>query len=386
MTEYFNGIKYFIVGAGFYGSVIAERIANDLGEQVTVIEQRNHIGGNSYSEENPETGIEVHKYGSHIFHTSNETVWNYINQFCAFNDYQHRVFASFDNHLFPIPINLQTINDFYGLHLESAEAEIFLKKESAKEHITKPKNFEEKAIAQIGRPLYEAFIKSYTIKQWEKDPKDLSTSIINRLPIRTNTNDLYFDDPLQGIPIEGYKQTFNNLLNHKNIHILLKTAFVNVRNMIPNDALLIYTGPIDEFYDCKYGLLGWRTSDFECAVINKADYQGSAVINYPELKYPYTRIHEFKHYHPERNYPDNQTVIFKEYPRSVSKKEIPFYPVHTKEDDDILMQYQNEAKRETNVIFGGRLGTYSYLNMDRVIGNALEMYRHIKQRDRVHEK
>lgn len=258
----FKNLKYLVVGSGFFGSVIAERIANNLNEQVVVIDKRNHLGGNCFSEFDDETGIEFHKYGTHIFHTSNGKVWKYINNFTSFNKYHHQVLTTYKNKVYQMPINLETINSFYNINLKPYEVDDCLKSEINKEKIDNPRNLEEKAISQIGRPLYEAFIKGYTQKQWQKDPKKLPASIIDRLPFKKNYGDNYYFDLWQGIPINGYSQIFKRMLDHRNIDLHLNTDFFNIRDKIPPYCLIIYSGPIDRFFDYKFGKFEWRSLEF----------------------------------------------------------------------------------------------------------------------------
>jgi len=369
-----ENIKYLVVGAGFFGSVIAERIAEDKGERVVVIDKRDHIGGTSYSESDRETGIEYHKYGSHIFHTSIEDVWKYINRFDKFNSYRHKVLTSYDKKIYQMPINLETINAFYGVSLQPSEAEKFIKSEVEKENIKTPTNLEDKAISLIGRPLYEAFIKGYTIKHWGTDPKNLPPEIITRLPVRFHYKSDYFDDPWQGIPIEGYGQLFQRMLTHKNIDLYTNTDFFSIRHLIPSDCCIIYTGRVDQFFGYKHGELGWRTLSFEREVYQFDDYQGTAVMNYAEGSIPYTRTHEFKHLHEERNYSRERTLIFREYSKEPAKDDDPYYPMNTPTDKDIHAKYQEEIEKNENVIFGGRLAEYRYLNMDQTIASALKTY------------
>ena len=283
--------KYVVVGSGFYGSTIAERIANDLNEKVLVIEKRSHIGGNSYSKIDAETGIECHEYGSHIFHTSHKQVWDYINGFCGFNNYRHKVLTQYQTKLYQIPINLNTINIFYGKNLKPFEIDAFLQTEIKKDRVTEAANFEEKAISLVGRPLYEAFIKGYTLKQWGINPKNLPASIIERLPVYKNYCSDYFTDPYQGIPLDGYSAVFERMLEHKNIEVLLNTDYFDVKQCIADNSLVIYTGAIDRFFDYKYGRLSWRALRFEKEVHKVDDCQGIAVINYAEENIPYTRSH-----------------------------------------------------------------------------------------------
>lgn len=370
----FSKFHYVVVGAGFFGATVAERIANDLKMPVLLLESRQHIGGNSYSEVDAATEIDIHKYGSHIFHTSNKAVWDYVNQFASFNHYQHKVLIRCEDQVFFMPINLDTINRYYNLRLGPAEAKEFLAAEAAKTTISLPRNFEEKAISQIGRPLYEAFIRGYTVKQWGRSPSELPASIIDRLPIRTNYTFNYFDDPFQGIPTHGYGQLFAKMLESPLIELRLKTDYFKLKGVIPTTAIIIYTGAIDHFFDYRFGELAWRSLRFEEEVHAVDDFQGTAVVNYADEFVPFTRIHEFKHYHPERDNCPGKTLICKEYPDSFCRGKEPFYPVRREEDILKLKQYLNEAKKTPNVIFGGRLGTYRYSNMDQTISEALALY------------
>jgi len=369
-----DNLKYLVVGAGFFGSVIAERIAADNGERVVVIDKRDHIGGASFSEIDGETGIEYHKYGSHIFHTSMEEVWNYMNRFCSFNTYRHKVLTNYDKKIYQIPINLETINSFYGINLTPIEAEEFLRREINKENIVNPANLEDRAISLIGRPLYEAFIKGYTIKHWGTDPRKLPADIITRLPVRFNYKSDYFDDPWQGIPKQGYGELFRSLLAHQNIDLYLNTDYFEIRHLVPEACCIIYTGRLDQFFDYKHGVLGWRTLQFEREVYQVDDFQGTSVMNYAEASVPYTRTHEFKHLHEEREYPDKNTLVFREYAKDLTTGDDPYYPVNTLEDEEMLSKYRREALELNNVIFGGRLAEYQYLNMDQTIASALKIY------------
>lgn len=366
-------MNILITGSGFFGSVLAERIAADAGQPVTVIDRRNHIGGNCWSEMDMQTGVEYHKYGSHIFHTSNPTVWKYISGFTQFNDYRHTVWTSYRNNVYSMPINLGTINAYYGKNLTPAEARAFIIAEAEGENINTPQNLEDKAISLIGRPLYEAFIRGYTIKQWEKDPRELSAHIITRLPVRYTYNNRYFADTHEGIPLEGYGAIFKKMLAHPNITVRLNTDFSTLRPLDAN-TLLCWTGAIDEFFNYRLGRLEWRTVDFEMERPDTPDFQGTSVMNYADVDVPYTRIHEFKHYHPER--PDTgSTLIFKEYSRFAQEGDEPYYPVDTLNNRELFAKYQELAKHETpNVIFGGRLGHYKYYDMDNAIEAALRCY------------
>ena len=365
--------KFLIVGAGFFGAVIAERLANVLGRQVTVIDRRNHIGGNCYSARHPETGIEYHVYGTHIFHTSNPVVWKYINRFTEFNGYYHQVLSTYKDRVYQMPINLETINSFYGLNLKPYEVEGFLAKEIEKEGIEDPGNFEEKAISLIGRPLYEAFIKGYTLKQWQKHPRDLPAAILTRLPFRTSYNESYFHDKWQGIPEGGFTALFEKMLAHEKISVHLDTDFFAIRDKIPQDTCIIYSGPIDRFFDYKFGRLEWRTLDFVQEVVNVPDYQGTSVMNYAEESVPFTRIHEPRHLHPERGYAEDKTLIIREYSRIDDGTE-PYYPINDEKNQELLGKYHAEAAKVPNVFFSGRLGEYKYLDMHQTIENALTLF------------
>ena len=267
-----SNYKYMIVGSGFYGSVVARRIAEELKEKVLVIEKRNHIGGNSYAHIDEKTRIEVHDYGSHIFHTSDENVWNFLKRFTELNDYRHTVYSNYKNVVYSLPINLHTINQFFQKDLSPTEAEELINKEVEVVKIFYPKNLEEKAISLIGRSLYEAFIKGYTKKQWSKDPKDLVPEIITRLPVRFNYNNSYFNDKYQGIPKNGYEKMFQKILDHQNIELKLNTDFKNIRNDISSECKVIYTGPIDEFFNYKFGRLPYRSLKFKFETYNKEFY------------------------------------------------------------------------------------------------------------------
>lgn len=369
----FSNLKYLIVGAGFFGSVIAERIANDKNESVLVVDRRDHYGGNSFSEVDLETGIEYHKYGTHIFHTSKPRVWEYVNRFTSFNGYRHQVLAFYKNKVYQMPINLETINSFFELNLRPFQVEEFLRSEIQSEKITTPHNLEEKAISLIGRELYEAFIKGYTIKQWETDPRQLPPQIIERLPVRKNYDENYYFDQWQGIPSQEYSAIFKKMLCHKNIDLRLNIDYFEIRNNLPESCLIVYTGPIDRFFDYRFGKLAWRTLHFEKEVLDVEDYQGTSVMNYPELSVPYVRIHEPRHLHPERDYSKRKTVIFKEFPKS-SEGDHPYYPVNTQDNQNILLKYLEEKRTRPNVIIGGRLGDYKYYDMDQVIALALDVY------------
>lgn len=369
-----QGLNYLVVGAGFFGAVVAERIAAELGERVLIVEKRTHPGGNSYAENDPETEIECHIYGSHIFHTSDQNTWNYVNRFTSFNSYRHKVLTLYQNRVYQMPINLATINSFYGVNLTPSEARSFIISEIGKERIANPENLEEKAVSLVGRPLYEAFVKGYTVKQWETDPLRLPADIITRLPFRFSYKSDYFNDPWQGIPLDGYAALFRRILDHPNIELCLNTDFFAIRDRIPSTCRVIFTGPVDAFFGYRFGQLGWRTLRFEKEVLDVGDYQGTSVMNYADAAIPFTRIHEFRHYHEERPYPDDRTVIFREFSRTASAADDPFYPINTPEDREMLARYEVAAAAHPNVLFGGRLGRYAYLDMDKAIASALETF------------
>jgi len=363
---------YLIVGAGFYGAVFAERLSTVLGAKVLVVDKRNHIGGNCYSKRDSETGIEFHKYGTHIFHTSDPKVWEYITQFTEFNGYHHQVLTTYKNRVFQMPINLETINTFYGKNLTPTEAEEFMKQEAAKERIGNPKSLEAKAISLIGRPLYEAFIRGYTYKQWGIDPKQLPASIIGRLPIRYTYREDYFNNcRWQGIPLDGYTAIFEKLLSNPNITVKTNCDYFEAKDELAPKKMTIYTGPLDRYFNFKFGRLQWRSIRLERENLNLKDYQGTSVMNYAEESVPFTRIHEPRHLHPEkeREYSAEKTIIFREF--SERAEADPFYPINSTENKTLLKKYQELAKAEKGVLFGGRLGDYAYYDMDMTIGAAL---------------
>ncbi len=368
-----NDYRLVIVGAGFCGATIAYKVAGELGLPVLVLERRSHIGGNAFSKVDGETGIEYHQYGSHLFHTSNETVWKFINRFSSFNNYRHRVFARHLGRTYTIPINLMTINRYFGEDLDPAGARAFIAEQAAAEKIETPRNFEEKAVSQIGRPLYEAFIKGYTAKQWETDPAALPAEIIARLPVRFSFNDFYFSDLYEGLPTEGYAAIFDKMLAHPLIEVVKDCDYFDVRGKLDARTLCVYTGPVDRYFDYKFGELGWRTLDFETERLAIEDFQGAAVVNYPDADARFTRIHEFRHLHPERRYGD-RTLIMREYSRFAKRDDEPYYPIGRQDDKRRYGQYKKLADAEANVFFAGRLGTYRYLDMHQAIGAALHLY------------
>ncbi|HET8561084.1 MAG TPA: UDP-galactopyranose mutase [Marmoricola sp.] len=364
-----------VVGSGFFGLTIAERCASQLGLKVLVLERRHHIGGNAYSEPDPETGIEVHVYGAHLFHTSNKRVWEYVNQFTEFTGYQHRVYSNHNGQVYPLPINLGTINQFFDAAYTPDEARALIKEQSSELGDKVPENFVEKGVSLIGRPLYEAFIAHYTAKQWQTDPEKLSADIISRLPVRYTYNNRYFNDTYEGLPVDGYTAWLERMAAHDNIEVRLDTNFFDVADDYKGKVPIVYTGPVDEYFGYSEGELSWRTLDFEREVLPTGDFQGTSVMNYPDEDVEFTRIHEFRHFHPERtHYPADRTVIMREYSRFAGEGDEPYYPVNTAEDREKLLKYRDLARREPMVLFGGRLGTYKYLDMHMAIGSALSMF------------
>lgn len=374
----FAGYDLIVVGSGFFGLTVAERAAAELGKKVLVLERRHHIGGNAYSEAEPETGIEVHRYGAHLFHTSNKRVWEYVNRFTSFTGYQHRVFAKVKDQVYSFPMNLGLINEFFGKSHTPDEARELIAKQSSEFETANAQNLEEKAISLVGRPLYEAFIRGYTAKQWENDPKNLGADIITRLPVRYTFDNRYFNDTYEGLPVDGYTAWLEKMAEHENIEVRLNVDYFDVREHIPAGTPTVYTGPLDRYFGYSEGRFSWRTVDFESEVVETGDFQGTSVVNYNDEEVPYTRIIEFRHFHPERkHYPNDKTVVFREYSRFAGEADEPYYPINTPENREKLEAYRELAKAEAkdkNVLFGGRLGTYKYLDMHMAIGSALSAF------------
>ncbi|WP_067475491.1 UDP-galactopyranose mutase [Actinomadura hibisca] len=365
-------VDLVVVGSGFFGLTVAERCAADLGLRVLVLERRSHLGGNAYSEAEPETGIEIHRYGAHLFHTSNERVWEYANRFTAFTGYRHRVYSTFKGRVYPMPINLGTICSYFERAFTPDQARALIAEQAAE--VRDPANLEEKAISLIGRPLYEAFVRGYTAKQWQTDPRELPASIITRLPVRYTFDNRYFNDVHEGLPVDGYTAWLERMADHPNIEVRLDTDFFDLRDELVGTVPVVYTGPLDQYFGYAEGELGWRTLDFETEVVPTGDYQGTPVMNYADEDVPYTRIHEFRHFHPERaHYPADKTVIMREFSRAATRGDEPYYPINTAADRDRLLRYRELARREDGVLFGGRLGTYQYLDMHMAIASALGM-------------
>ncbi len=367
-----------VVGSGFFGLTVADRCARELGLTVQVIDRRDHLGGNAYSEFEPQTGIEVHRYGAHLFHTSNTRVWEYVNRFTTFTNYQHRVYTTHRGEVFPMPINLGTINQYNRSAFTPDEARAWVAKHASSLR-GEPGNLEEKAISLIGEPLYNAFIKGYTAKQWQTDPRELGADIISRLPVRYTYDNRYFSDTYEGLPTDGYTAWLERMVDHPNIALSLATDFFDTTQPWNKEATvgqlpIVFTGPVDRYFDFAHGELSWRTLDFESEVVPIGDFQGTSVMNYADPDVPFTRIHEFRHFHPERDYPTDATVIMREFSRFADRSDEPYYPVNAAQDRERLLAYRDLARGEKDVVFGGRLGTYQYLDMHMAIASALNTF------------
>ncbi|MCY7276169.1 MAG: UDP-galactopyranose mutase [Phormidesmis sp. CAN_BIN44] len=362
---------YLIVGAGFAGSILAERLANQSGKKVLIVDIRNHIGGNAYDHYN-EAGILVHKYGPHIFHTNSRDVFEYLSHFTEWRRYEHRVLASVDGQLVPIPINLDTINKLYGLKLNSFELEKFF--ESVAEPKDSIRTSEDVVVSKVGRELYEKFFRNYTRKQWGIDPSELDKSVTARVPTRTNRDDRYFTDTYQAMPLHGFTRMFENLLNHPNIKVMLNTDYREIRDIIPFKQM-IYTGPVDQFFDYRFGKLPYRSLDFKHETLNESVHQSAPVVNYPN-EHLYTRITEFKYLTGQEH---SKTSIVYEFPKAEGD---PYYPVPRPENAELYKKYKALADAAPNVEFVGRLATYKYYNMDQVVAQALAVYAKLSDRTR----
>jgi UDP-galactopyranose mutase len=366
-----------VVGAGFFGLTVAERVASQLGRRVLVLDRRDHIGGNAYSEPDPETGIEVHRYGTHLFHTSSDLVWRYASLFTTFTHYRHRVFTTHAGQIYPLPINLGTLCQYFGHSFSPSQARALIKEQAGEMAGRYPRNLEEKAISLIGRPLYEAFIQGYTKKQWQTDPRDLPAAVIARLPVRYTFDNRYFSDTYEGLPVNGYTAWLNRMAEHPNIEVRLSVDYRDIHSELPARLPTVMTGPIDRYFGYAAGALSWRTLDFERMVLPVGDFQGTSVMNYADEDVPFTRIHEFRHLHPERTYSREKTVIVREFSRLAREGDEPYYPVNTAQDRARLEHYRKMAAREAQdrlVFFGGRLGTYQYLDMHMAIASGLRMF------------
>jgi UDP-galactopyranose mutase len=357
---------YLVVGAGFAGSVIAERLANRAGKKVLLVDKRNHIGGNTYDYYDKE-GILVHKYGPHIFHTNSKEVFDYLGQFTDWRSYEHRVLASVDGMLVPIPINLNTINQLYGMQISASEMEEFLSSRAEKKiHVL---TAEDVVLSKVGKELYEKFFKGYTKKQWDLDPSELDATVTARIPTRFNRDNRYFTDTYQAMPLQGYTKLFENMLSHPNIKVMLNTDYKEIEDAIPFRKM-IYTGPIDYFFDYCYGKLPYRSIEFKFETHEKEVFQPTGTINFPN-EHPYTRVTEFKYLTGQKH---PKTSVVYEFPKADGD---PYYPVPRPENAEIYRKYQLLAAELTNVHFVGRLATYKYYNMDQVVAQSLTLFKKI---------
>ena len=359
---------YLIVGAGFAGSVLAERLATQANKKVLIIDKREHIAGNAYDYYNKD-GILIHKYGPHIFHTNAKEVFEYLGQFTPWRPYEHKVLASVDGQLVPIPINLNTINQLYGLNLNSAEVETFFA--SKAEKVAGVKTSEDVVVSKVGRELYEKFFRGYTRKMWDLDPSELDASVTARVPTRTNRDERYFTYTYQAMPLYGYTHMFQNMLSHKNIKVMLNTDYKEIIDFIPYKNL-IFTGPVDEYFNYCYGKLPYRSLEFKFETVDQEVFQPTGTVNYPNEQL-YTRITDFKYLTGQKH--EKTTVVY-EYPKAEGD---PYYPVPRPENAELYKKYQQLAATMTNTYFVGRLATYKYYNMDQVVAQALTMFKKIMQ-------
>ena len=364
---------YLIVGAGFAGSVLAERLATQANKKVLIVDKRSHIGGNAFDFYNDD-GILVHKYGPHIFHTNSRDIFTYLGQFTAWRPYEHKVLASVDGMLVPIPINLNTINSLYGLQLNAEQVDSFLQSRAEKKD--RVLTSEDAVVCKVGRELYEKFFKGYTRKQWNLDPSELDASVTSRIPTRNNRDDRYFTDTYQAMPLHGYTRMFEKMLAHENIKIMLNTDYKEIIDTIPYQEM-IYTGPIDYYFDYCYGKLPYRSLEFRFETHNKEQYQATGTVNYPNENL-YTRVTEFKYLTGQCN---SKTTIVYEYPMDEGD---PYYPVPRPENAELFKKYQLLAEDQTNVHFAGRLATYKYYNMDQVVAQALTLFKKLQGRKENH--
>ncbi|MEL6646093.1 MAG: UDP-galactopyranose mutase [Pseudomonadota bacterium] len=362
------GQKLLMVGAGLSGAVIGRHLA-EAGHQITIVDARDHIAGNCHTERDGDTGVLVHKYGPHIFHTDDAEVWAYVNKFETFLPYKNRVKTTSGGAVYSLPINLHTINQFYGRTMRPDEAKDFIEAQ-ADTSIDDPQTFEEQALRFVGPDLYEAFFKGYTQKQWGCSPTELPASILKRLPVRFNYDDNYFFHQFQGMPETGYTAMVERILNHPSIDVHLGTKWD--RSQAADYDHVFYSGPLDGYFDFELGRLGYRTLDFE-RFTYEGDYQGCAVMNYGEVQVPYTRITEHKHFSPWESH--EGSVCYREFSRECGPEDIPYYPIRLMDEKAMLAEYVEKAQKAENVTFVGRLGTYRYLDMDVTIREALDTAR-----------
>jgi UDP-galactopyranose mutase len=361
--------NFLMVGAGLSGAVIGRHLA-EAGHKITIVDSRPHIGGNCHTERDPDTGVMVHIYGPHIFHTDDQEVWNYVNKFARFMPYKNRVKTTSRGQVFSLPVNLHTINQFFDRTMRPDEARDFITQEQADTSIDDPQTFEEQAMRFVGKDLYEAFFKGYTMKQWGCHPSELPASILKRLPVRFNYDDNYFFHAFQGMPEHGYSAMIEGILDHPGIMVHLDTVFE--RSQAADYDHVFYSGPLDGYFDYELGRLGYRTLDFERFSYD-GDYQGCAVMNYGEVDVPYTRITEHKHFSPWESH--EGSICYREFSRAAQAGDIPYYPIRMVEEKELLGKYVGLAEATNGVSFVGRLGTYRYLDMDVTIREALDCAR-----------
>jgi UDP-galactopyranose mutase len=368
-----QGVDHLVVGGGFAGCVLAERLASQLGRRVLIIDRRDHIGGNAYDCLD-EAGVMIHRYGPHIFHTNSEKVFDYLSHFTEWRPYEHRVLAEVDGQQVPIPINLTTLNELYGLQMDSEAAAAFLAARATP--MAQIRSSRDVVVSQVGEELYRKFFEGYTRKQWGRDATQLDRSVTSRVPTRTDTDDRYFQDRYQCMPLEGYTRMFERMIDHPNIRFLPSTDYAEVRDVVPHDHL-IYTGPVDEYFGYCFGKLPYRSLRFEHSTLEQPFLQEVAVVNYPSPEVPFTRITEYKHLtgqtHP-------RTSITREFP---SDDGDPYYPIPAPENAALYRRYEELAEHTSGVTFTGRLGTYRYYNMDQVVAQSLALFARIAQNSSV---
>lgn len=358
--------RFLIIGSGFSGCVLASQLVKNLPYSVDIWDERNHIGGNCHSSRDAETGIMVHRYGPHIFNTDKREIWDYVNSFVEFRPYVHRVKANSKGNIYPLPVNLQTINQFFGKTFNPSEARAFLAT-LGDATITNPQNFEEQALHFIGKDLYQAFFYGYTKKQWGCEPTALPASILKRIPVRFNYDDNYHTNTFTGIPVDGYTAVMEKMIDHPAINVTLNKKFHPTMDTSVYSHVF-YTGPLDAYFNHQHGRLGYRTVTFE-QFYAEGDYQGLSQMNYCDEAVPYTRITEHKHFTPWEQH--DKTICFKEFSKETTPDDIPYYPKRLQSDKDLLLQYRADAEQLSGVSFLGRLATYRYMDMHHVIGEAL---------------
>jgi len=360
--------KFLIVGAGFSGAVLANQLAEQLDCTIEIWDERSHVAGNCHTKRDAETNVMLHEYGPHIFNTDKKEIWDFVNRFVEFKPFINRVKANHKNNIYSLPVNLHTINQLFNKSFNPEEAKAFISSQADKS-IKEPKSFEEQALKFIGPDLYKAFFYGYTKKQWGCEPSQLPASILKRLPVRFNYDDNYYNNIYQGIPVNGYTELVEKLIDSPKISVTLNKKFHYSSELAAGYDHIFFTGPIDAFFGYKFGRLGYRTVTFE-KFVTDGDYQGNAVINYCDEEVPHTRVHEHKHFAPWEQH--DKTVYFKEYSKETTEDDIPYYPKRLEADKNILQAYRTEAMLASNISFLGRLATYRYMDMHHVIGEALQ--------------